>query len=221
MNNHFIRDFTLFVMLLFIACSSYYVLEHFGDRSSGFPNSSNYEFSNRYINNNKEEEFVNNTIEFEYYDLMHPDTIYFRFFANTIEYGSEQGHDIFCVEYYKYCFAKNIEQDQLRDELSTAIAFILFIMDEAKNFQLGKSHLQRRVPAYIEYELLSYSRGIGVEGGNGDVDNIILLLKGILNGNGTKSCIDLKSKLRGILKTEFARKATHRFVINHLAHLKN
>jgi hypothetical protein len=172
----------------------------------------------RYPMNDQGEKEV---IEFEYYDLMHPDTIYFKFFANTIEYGSEQGRDLFCIEYYKYCFLRNMEQNQLRDEMSSAIGLILFVIEQAKNIQLDNSHLQRRVPAYIEYELLSYSRGIDLEGGNGDVGNIILLLKRILNRKGTMSYVDLEFQLRGILKTEFARRATHRFVLGHLAHLKN
>lgn len=106
-----------------------------------------------------EEVLKNDLTEISENKSMSPDTLYNLKAYNTLNYGSEQGQDLFYLIYAKY-LSENANKDiplNVKEELEELLYSLNIFMNENINLGTGFFHLYQRIPAYVQYELLNYN----------------------------------------------------------------
>ena len=104
----------------------------------------------------------NELSEIPKFSKMYPDSLYFKKAFNTLKYGSEQGQDYFYQIYARYLSLhenKGIPKQQM-DELETIYYRINVFISECFGSGSGHYHMIQRIPAYVNYDFLSYDRKI-------------------------------------------------------------
>ena len=109
----------------------------------------------------------NELSEIPKFSKMYPDTLYYKKAFNTLVYGSEQGQDFFYQIYARYLSLhenKGIPKQQM-DELETIYHSINVFISEYVGYG-GHHHIMQRIPAYVNYDFLSYDRKINQQHAN-------------------------------------------------------
>jgi hypothetical protein len=100
--------------------------------------------------------------EIPQFSKMHPDTLYFKKAYNTLKFGSEQGQDLFFQVYAHYLTLhenKGIPKSKIT-ELEKIYYKINVFIGESVAYGSGFYHTIQRIPAYVNYDFLSYDRKI-------------------------------------------------------------
>ena len=90
---------------------------------------------------------------------VHPDSLYFKHAYTTLDFGSEQGRDLFYLIYAKHLSEttnKNIPKKTVY-EIEELFYSLNLYMNEIYNLNAGFYHSVQRIPAYTQYELIDYN----------------------------------------------------------------
>lgn len=152
---------------------------------------------------------------------IHPDSLYDSHAIKTLNYGSEQGKDVFCFLYSTYFSEKYPDKEKLRKKLLDVFYSINWIYIDAFNYEHAPNHMHLRIPAYAEYELLKANvNAIDTTYSEVNFESLLKSMEPAL----TKIDSELRNKtivdLKNSCASNFVMDAASRFIHGHYSHFK-
>ena len=160
--------------LIFTSCNnikSEKISESTDDIAYYFPQDSNKNFiileyrgdTLQTLSKSEYEDILKNELkEIVEYQTLSPDSLYHIQAHRTLNYGSEQGQDLYYLIYAKY-LSENMNKDipeKIKNDLEELFHSVNVFMNENESLGLGSGffHMSQRIPAYAQYELIEYNR---------------------------------------------------------------
>ena len=164
----------LILPLLFLSCDnikSEKISESTDDTVNYLPQDSNKNFiilefrgdTLQTLSKSDYEDILNNELqEIVEYKTLSPDSLYHIQADRTLNYGSEQGQDLYYLIYAKY-LSENMNKDipeKVKNDLEELFHSVNVYMNEIGLLGLGSRffHMSHRIPAYAQYELIGYNQ---------------------------------------------------------------
>ncbi len=152
---------------------------------------------------------------------IHPDSLYDSHAIKTLNYGSEQGKDVFCFLYSTHFSEKYPDKEKLRKKLLDVFYSINWIYIDAFNYEHAPNHMHLRIPAYAEYELLKANvNAIDTTYSEVHFESLLKSMEPAL----TKIDSELRNKtivdLKKSCASNFVMDAASRFIHGHYSHFK-
>jgi hypothetical protein len=157
------------------------------------------------------------------YKTLSPDSLYHIQANRTLNYGSEQGQDLYYLIYAKY-LSENMNKDipeKAKNDLEEIFHSVNVFMNENGLLGLGFFHMSQRITAYAQHELIGYNRKHDETKPNTKIKKefLNLLEKKIEDRNSEIMKLAMKD-FDKIIDSEFKLRKTIKYMNQHYEQLK-
>jgi hypothetical protein len=170
------------------------------------------------------EDFLKNELsEIVQYETLYPDSLYHIQAYNSLNFGSEQGQDLYYLIYSKY-LSENINKDipqKMSNDLEDLFHSVNIFFNENSLLGLGSGffHMSQRIPAYAQFELIGYNQKEDkIKPNTKKKKDFLNLLERIIEGENNRMIKLAMKDFDKIIDSDFKLKKAIKFVNQNYGH---
>jgi len=160
-------------------------------------------------------------VEIPQHNKLSPDSLYYKKASNTLQYGSEQGQDLYYLIYAQYLSLNDNKHIPVKVKNNVEELFYDINLFMETNIGLGSGfyHMIHRIPGYVHYELLDYDADKTQSQPNKtDKENFIKKLQLQIKDTTDYRLSYLIEEIDQITETDFNLKKAKSFLNNQYGH---
>jgi hypothetical protein len=161
-------------------------------------------------------------VEIPQHNKLSPDSLYYKKATNTLNYGSEQGRDLYYLIYARYLSLNDNKHipAEVKKNVEELFYDINLFMETNIGLGSGFYHMIHRIPGYVNYELLEYDEKNNQSQPNNTEKEIFIKKLQLQIKDTTDTRLSyLIEEIDKIADTDFILKKAKSFLNDHYGHL--